>query len=330
MKAIVTGGAGFIGSHIVHRLLHNGHEVVVVDDFNDFYHPAIKHHNLAKIKDHIEIITADLRDENTVHSIFSRVRPQTTFHLAARAGVRPSILYPSLYLETNIHGTFHVLEAARLAACERLIFASSSSVYGLSTNVPFHEDLVLKQTLSPYAATKLAGEQLCGNYSYLYGMRIACLRFFTVYGAGQRPDLAIHSFTDAITHGKPIKRFGNGSTRRDYTFIDDIVEGVMGAMHYNEKYFDIFNLGGHKTTSLAELIALLEKAIGRKAIIEELPEQKGDMPMTYADITKAEQYLNYHPQTSIEIGIPKFVKWYQEYTQTQKNFLSTLIPARYE
>lgn len=314
MKTLVTGGAGFIGSHVVHSLLHEGHEVTIIDDFNDFYPPAIKRNNLAKIKNQIEIIEADLRDEAAIHAIFLRTRPQTTFHLAARAGVRPSILQPKLYLETNVNGTFHVLEAARLCGCERVIFASSSSVYGLSATIPFHEDLALRQTLSPYAASKLAGEQLCGNYSYLYGMYILCLRFFTVYGAGQRPDLAIHAFTDAITHGRPIKKFGDGSTRRDYTFISDIVQGVMGAMNYHQRHFDIFNLGGHKTTSLADLISLLENTIGRKAIIQACPEQAGDMPLTYADISKAQQCLGYHPQTPIEVGIPKFVDWYNNFS----------------
>ena len=314
MKTLVTGGAGFIGSHVVRALLREGHEVTVLDDFNDFYDPAIKRSNLAEVKEHINIAEVDLRDEAATHSVFARIRPEVTFHLAARAGVRPSILQPKLYLETNVNGTFHVLEAAKLSGCNRVVFASSSSVYGLSTTVPFHEGLPLPQTLSPYAATKLAGEQLCGNFSYLYGMQTVCLRFFTVYGAGQRPDLAIHSFTDAITHGRSIKKFGDGSTRRDYTYIDDIVQGVMGAMTYNEKSFDIFNLGEHKTTSLGELIALLEKAIGRKAIIEQLPEQKGDMPLTYADISKAQQFLKYAPQTPIEVGIPKFVEWYQGIT----------------
>jgi UDP-glucuronate 4-epimerase len=233
--------------------------------------------------------------------------------------VRPSILQPKLYLETNVNGTFHVLEAARLSGCHQVIFASSSSVYGLATTVPFHEELPLPQTLSPYAATKLAGEQLCGNFAYLYGMQITCLRFFTVYGPGQRPDLAIHAFTEAIMHGRPIKQFGDGSTRRDYTYIDDIVQGVMGAMTYGKKRFDIFNLGGHKTTSLAELIASLETAIGRSAIIEKLPEQKGDMPLTYANISKAQKLLGYAPQTPIEIGIPKFVEWYCTRVPVHKN-----------
>lgn len=312
MKIIVTGGAGFIGSHVTRALIQQGHAVTVLDDFNDFYDPAIKRANLADLKNDVEIAECDLRNEAATHQIFATKKPEMTFHLAARAGVRPSILNPKLYLETNINGTFHALEGARQAGCDRFIFASSSSVYGVAKNIPFHEEAALLQTLSPYAATKLAGEQLCGNYASLYGMHTVALRFFTVYGAGQRPDLAIHRFTDAITHGRPIQQFGDGSTRRDYTYIDDIVQGVIGAMTYQGPLFDIFNLGEHATTSLSELISLLEKTIGRKAIIEQLPEQKGDMPLTYADITKAKTLLGYAPQTPLASGLAKFVEWYQQ------------------
>lgn len=312
MKIIVTGGAGFIGSHVARALVAQGHAVTILDDFNDFYNPAIKQANIADLKNQIEVIEMDLRDEENTYKIFDQVKPEATIHLAARAGVRPSILNPKLYLETNINGTFHVLEAARRVCCERIIFASSSSVYGLAKSVPFQEEMALPQTLSPYAATKLAGEQLCGNFSYLHGMRAICLRFFTVYGPGQRPDLAIHSFTDAITHGRSITQFGDGSTRRDYTYIDDIVQGVLGAMKYEGARFEIFNLGESQTTTLSELIAALEKSIGRKAIIEHLPEQKGDMPLTYADISKARTLLGYNPKTPIEVGLKKFVEWYQQ------------------
>lgn len=313
MKIIVTGGAGFIGSHLVRALLCQGHAVTVIDDFNDFYDPAIKQNNLADLKDSLEISEIDLRDEEATEKVIKRVKPDAMIHLAARAGVRPSILDPKLYIETNIKGTFNALEAARKSGCERFLFASSSSVYGLAKTIPFREDLSLPQTLSPYAATKLAGEQLCGNFSYLYGMRAICLRFFTVYGPAQRPDLAIHSFTNAITHGRPIKQFGDGTTRRDYTYIDDIVQGVIGALHYDDQLFDIFNLGESETTTLAELIAALEKEIGRKAIIERLSEQKGDMPRTCADITKARTLLGYNPQTPIASGIPRFVEWYNKH-----------------
>ncbi|MBX9741989.1 MAG: GDP-mannose 4,6-dehydratase [Chthoniobacterales bacterium] len=312
MKIIVTGGAGFIGSHVTRALVERGHAVTVLDNFNDFYDPAIKRANLADLKNHIEIVECDLRNEEATLQIFARVSPEMTLHFAARAGVRPSILNPKLYLETNINGTLHVLEGARQVGCERFIFASSSSIYGATKTLPFHEDIPLLQTLSPYAATKLAGEHLCGNYSYLYGMRVVALRFFTVYGAGQRPDLAIHRFTNAIEQGCPIQQFGDGSTRRDYTYIEDIVQGVLGATTYQGSLFDIFNLGEYATTSLAELIALLEKTIGRQAIIERLAEQKGDMPVTYADITKAKKLLGYNPQTPLESGLAKFVEWYRD------------------
>ena len=318
MKIIVTGGAGFIGSHVVRNLLGEGHEITVVDDFNNFYDPAIKRANVVSFASSgapVEVAEIDLRNWDAVQRVFEKVRPHAVIHLAARAGVRPSIADPKLYIDTNITGTFHVLEAARLSGCQKIVFASSSSVYGLSKTVPFREDLPILQTLSPYAATKIAGEQLCGNYVNLHGMRIACLRFFTVYGPGQRPDLAIHSFTNAIEHGRPIKQFGDGSTRRDYTYIDDIVQGVLGALSYVDgegPLFEIFNLGENETTTLAKLISSIEKALGKKALIERLPEQKGDMPLTAADITKARTLLGYAPRTPIREGIPKFVAWYRE------------------
>ena len=312
MKVIVTGGAGFIGSHVARALVAKGHSVVILDNFDDFYDPAIKHANIEELRNTVEVIEHDLRNEEATQKVVAQVRPEAIIHLAARAGVRPSILNPKLYLETNINGTYHLLEAARRAGCGHFLFASSSSVYGLAKQVPFHEDLPLPQTLSPYAATKLSGEQLCGNFSYLYGMRTTCLRFFTVYGPSQRPDLAIHRFTDAITHGYPIQQFGDGSTRRDYTYIDDIAQGVMGALYYEGAAFDIFNLGESATITLSELIHSIEKAVGREAIIKRLPDQKGDMPLTCADITKARTLLGYHPQTSIEAGIPKFVEWYRQ------------------
>jgi UDP-glucuronate 4-epimerase len=318
MKIIVTGGAGFIGSHVVRSLLAERHVVTIIDDFNDFYDPAIKRANVASFSSFaasLEVAEIDLRDWDQVRGVFEKAVPDVVIHLAARAGIRPSIANPKLYIDTNITGTFNVLEAARLSRCRKIVFASSSSVYGLSKTVPFREDLPILQTLSPYAATKIAGEQLCGNYVNLYGMRIASLRFFTVYGPAQRPDLAIHSFTDAIEHGRPIKQFGDGSTRRDYTYIDDIVQGVLGALSYvdgEEALFEIFNLGENETTTLAKLIASIEKALGKKAVIERLPEQKGDMPLTAADITKARTLLGYAPRTPIREGIPKFVAWYRE------------------
>jgi len=310
MRILVTGGAGFIGSHVAGRLIRDGHEVEIIDDFNDYYDPRIKRSNLISLGGAARLHEGDIRDRDFVQKTISQGRFDAIIHLAARAGVRPSLKDPQLYIDTNITGTHHLLEAAHRHGIGRFLFASSSSVYGLAKKVPFTEDLPLPQTLSPYAATKLAGEHLCGNYAHLYGMKVVCLRFFTVYGPGQRPDLAIHKFTDAIHRGQSIPQFGDGSTRRDYTYIDDIVQGVTGALRYEGPAFDIFNLGENQTTTLSELIVEIEKALGKKAIIERLPEQQGDMPLTAADITKARQLLGYNPQTQIRDGIPKFVDWY--------------------
>lgn len=310
MNILVTGGAGFIGSHICRRLLSEGHAVTLIDDFNDYYDPAIKRANVAAMGGAVKVVEGDIRDRDQVRSLFAAGKFDAVIHIAARAGVRPSVKDPQLYIDTNITGTHHLLEASRQNGVGRFLFASSSSVYGLAKTVPFSEDLALPQTLSPYAATKLAGEHLCGNYSHLFGLRVVCLRFFTVYGPGQRPDLAIHKFTDAIHKGLPIPQYGDGSTRRDYTYIDDIVQGVMGALQYNGARFDIFNLGENQTITLTELIQEIEKALGKRALIERLPEQQGDMPLTSADITKARALLGYNPQTKIAEGIPKFVSWY--------------------
>jgi UDP-glucuronate 4-epimerase len=314
MKIVVTGGAGFIGSHVVRRLLDDGHDVAVIDNFTDFYAPAIKRANVDSFGGRARLLEIDIEDFGAVQGALADGKFDVVIHLAARAGVRPSIENPRGYIDTNITGTYNLLEGARAAGTKRFVFASSSSVYGLSKVVPFSEDLPLPQTLSPYAATKLAGEQICGNFSNLYGMRVVCLRFFTVYGPGQRPDLAIHKFTDMIERGQAIPKFGAGETRRDYTYIDDIVQGVLGAVDYTEsgaEAFDIFNLGESETTTLNELIAALEASLGKKAVIQQLPEQKGDMPLTSADISKARRLLGYDPHTRIADGIPKFVAWYR-------------------
>ena len=309
MRILVTGGAGFIGSHACAQLLRQGHAVAAIDDFNDFYDPATKRANLRALPD-VEVFEGDIRDAGFVEKTVGAGKFDAVIHAAARAGVRPSLKDPQLYIDTNITGTQNLLAAARRAGIGRFVFASSSSVYGLAKKVPFTEDMPLPQTLSPYAATKIAGEHLCGNYAHLYGMRVVCLRFFTVYGPGQRPDLAIHKFTRAIDRGESIPQFGDGSTRRDYTYIDDIVQGVAGALRYEGPAFDIFNLGENQTTTLSELIAEIERALGKKASIERLPEQQGDMPLTAADITKARKLLGYNPRTQIREGIPKFVEWY--------------------
>lgn len=312
MNILVTGGAGFIGSHLVENCLRAGHSVAVVDDFNDFYAPAVKEQNLAAVKGDVRLHRADIRDEAAVQAIFREGKFDTVVHLAARAGVRPSIREPRLYIETNITGTFNLLEAARQHGVSRFVSASSSSVYGVLKTVPFHEGLCLNQTISPYAATKLAGEQLCSNYSHLYGLRTISLRFFTVYGPRQRPDLAIHSFARSILAGRPIQQFGDGSTRRDYTYIDDIIQGVMACLQYEGELCDVFNLGESQTTTLRELIALLERSLGEKAIVEVKPEQPGDVPLTYADISKARNLLGYDPHTPVAEGIPRFVEWLRQ------------------
>ena len=309
-KVLVTGGAGFIGSHCCEALVARGIEVVVIDDFNDFYDPKIKEANLAKIADKITLIRGDIRDEALVEKIFKDHRFDAVFHLAARAGVRPSIDDPKLYFTTNIDGTFNLLDACRHHGVKRFIFASSSSVYGINEKVPFSESDRIERTISPYAATKIAGEQICSNYAHLFGIHCSCLRFFTVYGPRQRPDLAISKFNAAIRADKPIDRFGDGSTARDYTYIDDIIQGVLAAAAYTEKSsFEIFNLGGSATTTLSELIAMIEQALGKKAVIRQLPDQPGDVPKTYADVSKAHELLAYQPGTPIAEGIRKYVDW---------------------
>ena len=310
MRILVTGGAGFIGSHLVEKLLAAGHEVVIVDDFNDFYDPQIKHANIVGFAKDVTVCHVDLREGAAVRNLFHCEKVDAIAHLAARAGVRPSIQLPQLYYDTNVIGTLHLLEAARITGVERFIFASSSSVYGASKTVPFSEDQHLTQTLSPYAATKVAGEFLCSTYSHLYQMRVVALRYFTVYGPRQRPDLAIHQFTRRIYAGQPIDQFGDGSTRRDYTYIDDVIQGTMAALKYEGPHYDIFNLGESETIQLKELISAIENALGKKAKINRLSEQPGDMPLTCADISKARKLLGYNPATKVSEGLPRFVKWF--------------------
>lgn len=309
MKILVTGGAGFIGSHLVDVLTARGDAVIVVDDFNDFYDPQIKRSNLRKSP--VKIFTADICDLDQINAIIQSERPEVIVHLAARAGVRPSVLYPDLYLKTNIFGTFNLLESAKSFGVGKFVFGSSSSVYGATRELPFREDQVLVQTLSPYASTKLAGEHLCSNYSHLYGLKVVCLRFFTVYGPRQRPDLSIHKFTRLIANGKPIEVYGDGTVRRDFTFIDDTIQGVVNAIDFEGPSFEIFNLGENQTVELNDVIRLIEKSLGKSAVIEYRPPAPGDMPQTYADISKATRLLNYRPTTLIEDGIPRFVDWFQ-------------------
>ena len=310
MRILVTGGAGFIGSHLVEKLLVAGHAVVILDDFNDFYDPQIKHANIAGFAKDVSVCHVDIRDGTAVRNLFHREKVDAIAHLAARAGVRPSIQLPQLYCDTNVSGTLHLLEAARVTGVERFVFASSSSVYGASKTVPFSEDEHLKQTLSPYGATKVAGEFLCSTYSHLYQMRVVALRYFTVYGPRQRPDLAIHQFTRRIHAGQPIDQFGDGTTRRDYTYIDDVIQGTMAAFEYEGPLFDVFNLGENETIQLKDLIVAIENALGKSAKINQLPEQPGDMPLTCADISKARKLLGYKPTTRLSDGLPRFIDWF--------------------
>jgi len=310
MRILVTGGAGFIGSHLVERLLAAGHAVAILDDFNDFYDPRIKHANIAGFAKDVTVHHVDLQDGASVRNLFHSEKFEVIAHLAARAGVRPSIQHPQLYYDTNVTGTLHLLEAARVMGIKRFILASSSSVYGASKIVPFSEDQHLTQTLSPYAATKIAGEFLCSTYSHLYQLRVVALRYFTVYGPRQRPDLAIHQFTRRIHAGQPIEQFGDGTTRRDYTYIDDVIQGTMAAFQYEGPRFDIFNLGESETIQLKDLIVAIENALGKKARINQLPEQPGDMPLTCANISKARELLGYSPTTKFSEGLPSFIDWF--------------------
>src|SRR6266571_6682860 len=314
---LITGGAGFIGSHLVdHLLAEGGWQLVVLDDFNDFYEPAIKRENIAA---HLQnpayrLHEVDIRDQSALKRVFAENEFDCVVHLAARAGVRPSLRQPQLYAETNINGTLNLLELARERGVKQFIFGSSSSVYGSNMNVPFSEDYPTGQPISPYAATKAAGELLCHTYSHLYAMRCICLRFFTVYGARQRPDLAIHKFARLISAGKPIPVFGDGTTRRDYTYVDDIIAGVRAAIDYDQSNYEVINLGESRTVELRELISILEDALGRRAEIDWQPPQPGDAPQTFADITTARRLLGYNPQTQIEEGIKKFVAWFRDGT----------------
>ena len=312
MRILITGGAGFIGSHLVEKLLAAGHSIAILDDFNDFYDPQIKRANIEKISKDVPVHHVDLRENAAVRNLFHREKFDTIAHLAARAGVRPSIQHPQLYYDTNVTGTLHLLDAARVTGVERFIFASSSSVYGVSKTVPFSEEQHLTQTISPYAATKIAAEFLCSTYSHLYKLRVVALRYFTVYGPRQRPDLAIHQFTKKIHAGQPIDQFGDGTTRRDYTYIDDIIQGTMAALTYNGPLFDIFNLGESETIQLKDLIEKIEKALGKKAKINQLPEQPGDVPLTCADISKARKLLGYNPTTQLSEGLPRFIEWFMQ------------------
>ena len=310
MKALITGAAGFIGSHLCERLLADSWGVVGLDNFDPFYSRETKKANLAAslANDNFKFFEGDIRDTNCVDNIFKNEKVDIVVHLAAKAGVRPSIEDPVGYQDVNLNGTILMLEAAKKFGVKKFVFASSSSVYGNNTKVPFSETDNVDFPISPYAATKKAGELLCHTYSHLYDIDMTCLRFFTVYGPRQRPDLAIHKFARLIEAGEPIPVFGDGSMRRDFTYIDDIIDGTVAAMEKCKGY-EIYNLGESQPIRLDELIAEIEKALAKKAVINRLPMQPGDVIQTYADVTKAEKDLNYKPNIKIETGLKKFISW---------------------
>jgi UDP-glucuronate 4-epimerase len=313
MNFLVTGGAGFIGSHLCERLLRAGHGVWALDDLNPFYDVAIKQANLREIEkagSPFTFVEGDITDAARVEKLFDSVRFDQVIHLAARAGVRPSLMEPALYQRVNVEGTVLLLEAARRHSVKKMTLASSSSVYGINARVPFTESDPIFTPISPYAASKLSCEALGHVYHHLYGMDIVMLRFFTVYGPRQRPDLAIHKFAKLIDAGKPIPVFGDGSAARDYTYVSDTVDGIMACTQKSFGY-EIFNLGESQTVELGYLITLIEKALGKKAIIDRQPEQPGDVPITFADISKARQRLGYNPGVKVEDGIPRFIEWFK-------------------
>jgi UDP-glucuronate 4-epimerase len=313
MNFLVTGGAGFIGSHACDRLLQEGHSVCVVDDLNSFYDPALKEENLAHQKNaggaRFRFVRGDITDNTSVDSIFASTKFDQVIHLAARAGVRPSLAEPALYQRVNVEGTVNILEAARRNGVRKLTIASSSSVYGVNSKVPFSESDPIFNPISPYAASKLACEALGHTYHHVYGLDIVMLRFFTVYGPRQRPDLAIHKFAKLMQQKKPIPVFGDGQTARDYTYIDDIVDGIM-ACTKAEFGFEVFNLGESHTTTLTQLIELIEGALKIKAVIDRQALQPGDVPITFANVDKARRRLGYNPSTSMETGLARFAEWF--------------------
>ncbi|MDD5063236.1 MAG: GDP-mannose 4,6-dehydratase [Phycisphaerae bacterium] len=312
MKTLVTGAAGFIGSHLSERLLDNGLMVVGIDSFDDFYDPRIKRQNIKGClkNKNFQLVEADIRDSSAMDKVVGD-GIEIIVHLAARAGVRPSIEKPLLYADVNINGTMVLLEAAKKYKVNKFVFASSSSVYGNNKKVPFSEDDNVDFPISPYAATKKACELICHTYHHLYGISITSLRFFTVYGPRQRPDLAIHKFAKLIEQGKPIPVYGDGSMMRDFTYIDDIIDGVAAAMDKCAG-FHLYNLGESRPISVSNLIAEIEKALGKKAVKKYLPPQPGDVERTFADVTKAVNELGYKPDTMIQTGLAKFVEWLRQ------------------
>ena len=314
MNILVTGGVGFIGSHVCERLPDAGHTVCALDDLNDFYDPAIKQNTLRELQSRAQsfsFVHADITNRSEVDEVLGSMAFDQIIHLAARAGVRPSLGEPALYQRVNVEGTVNLLEAAREHSVNKITVASSSSVYGVNSKVPFSEADPIFSAISPYAASKLACEALGHVYHHVHGMDICMLRFFTVYGPRQRPDLAIHKFARLMHVGQPIPVYGDGNTSRDYTYVDDTVDGVVAATE-KEFGFEIINLGESQTVELKRLIELIEQAMGVKAEINRQPAQPGDVPITFANIEKAQDLLGYSPQTKIEDGIPRFIEWFRQ------------------
>lgn len=317
MNVLITGAAGFIGSHLCERLLSQGHKVTGLDNFDPFYGRQIKQKNLVQSSQSTDFsfVEADIRNADLMNELFSKNKFAVVFHLAARAGVRPSIEDPVGYIDVNVNGTTVLLEATKKTGTKKIIFASSSSVYGNNSKIPFAETDNVDFPISPYAASKKAAELVCYTYSHLYDIDISCMRFFTVYGSRQRPDLAIHKFTRLILESKPIDIYGNGSTSRDYTYIDDIIDGLVSAMSKMDGY-KIYNLGNSHPIKLDTLISEIETATGKQAKRKYLPVQPGDVERTYADISKAQKELGFNPKTPIEQGLIKFAEWFM----AQKTF----------
>ena len=311
MHTLVTGGAGFIGSHLVSRLLELGHRVTVIDNFDPFYPESVKQRNIAPhlADPSYTLVRADIRNGDALHDAIP-TDTDAIVHLAAKAGVRPSIQHPLSYQETNVTGTHNLLEVARARKIRKFVFASSSSVYGVNPNVPWREDDTVLMPISPYASTKVSCELLGHAYSHLFGIQFLALRFFTVYGPGQRPDLAIHKFATLIQSGERIPVFGDGSTRRDYTFVDDIVSGLVSALAYDKSMYEVINLGNDRTVTLMEMIGGIEAALGRRANLDMLPEQPGDVPQTWADVRKAARLLGYAPRVTFAEGLSRFAAWF--------------------
>jgi len=312
-SVFITGVAGFIGSHVALALLRRGESVFGLDNFDPFYDRAIKDRNLSALEEFpgFRFLEGDIRDADRLSRWGAGESPSALIHMAAKAGVRPSVADPAGYADVNVMGTVRVLSWARDRSVPRVLFASSSSVYGGNTKIPFSEDDFVDHPVSPYAATKKAGELLCHTWAHLYGMDIVSLRFFTVYGPGQRPEMAIHKFTRRLLEGREIEIFGDGTTRRDYTYIDDIVSGVLGALSAPPGY-RVYNLGESATISLEDLVALLERATGVRAKRKVLPPQPGDVPVTFADISRARAEIGYDPKTPVEEGVKRFVQWYRD------------------